>query len=139
MNLSPEENELIQAATDIISRRYTYGKHHVGSAFRTKSGKIVTGVNVDAYVGRVGVCAEAIALGRMISEGENEFVQVASVYHPKPDAPDQTPYVVSPCGVCREMLSDYCPQAEVFYVENGEVKKVKAIDLLPGKYVKTSI
>ena len=130
------DQELIDAATQIINDLYKHDRHQVGAALRTKSGRIVTAVNVDAYVGRVGVCAEAIALGRMIAEGESEFTSIVAVYHPRPDSEDRAPYVVSPCGVCREMLSDYCPDATVMYVEADEVKKSTVASLLPGKYVK---
>ena len=34
----------------------------VGAAMRTRDGRIITGVNIDAYLGRMAVCAEARAL-----------------------------------------------------------------------------
>ena len=35
---------------------------------RTRDGRIYTGVNLDAYLGRMAVCAEAVALGRAVTE-----------------------------------------------------------------------
>lgn len=136
MELTHEDNELIQAATDIISDRYSYGKHHVGVALRTQSGNIVTAVNVDTYIGRAGVCAEAIALGSMISAGESEFTSVVAMFKPNPEFGELAPYVASPCGVCREMLSDYGPNAFVIYMLDGEVVKSRVSELLPGKFAK---
>lgn len=136
MELNYEDKELIQAATDIINERYKYGRHHVGAALRTKSGKIVTAVNVDTYVGRAAVCAEAVALGRMISDGESEFTSAVAIFKPNPEFGDQAPYVASPCGVCREMLNDYCPTATIIYMDNGVVIKAQASDLLPGRFTK---
>jgi len=136
MDLAQEDKDLIQAATDIIVDKYKYGKHHVGAALRTRSGKIVTAVNVDTYVGRAGVCAEAIALGKMISEGEIEFSSIVAIFKPNPEFGGQEPYVASPCGVCREMLNDYCPNAAVIYLENDKIKRARVNELLPGKFTK---
>ncbi|WP_144424446.1 cytidine/deoxycytidylate deaminase family protein [Paenibacillus xylanivorans] len=73
MTITTEDLELIEAAKNVISRLYQEGKHHVGAAVRTRSGKIFTAVHLEAYIGRVSVCAEAIAIGKAISEGEHEF------------------------------------------------------------------
>ena len=59
--LSKKDKELIEAATQAISRRYRDDWQEVGAAMRTRDGRIVTGVNIDAYIGRIAVCAEAIA------------------------------------------------------------------------------
>ena len=61
--LSEKDQELVEAAREAIARRYRNDWQEVGAALRTRSGKIVTGVNLDAYLGRMAVCAEAIALG----------------------------------------------------------------------------
>ena len=66
--LSKKDKELIAAATSAISQRYRNDWQEVGAAMRTRDGRIVTGVNIDAYIGRIAVCAEAIAVGRAITE-----------------------------------------------------------------------
>ena len=134
--LTPEDEALIQAAKDTITQLYQYGKHHVGAALRTISGDIVTAVNVDGYVGRVGICAESVVLGKAISEGETGFLSIVAVYHPRPDDPNHKLRIVAPCGVCRELLSDYNPNAEVIYAEDSTTKKTKVSNLLPAKYTK---
>ena len=63
-NLSEADRALVEAATEAIHRRYRYDWQEVGAALRTRSGKIFTGVNLDAYLGRMAVCAEAVALGQ---------------------------------------------------------------------------
>ncbi len=65
---SKKDQELIAAATEAIRLRYRYDWQEVGAAMRTRDGRIVTGVNIDAYIGRIAVCAEAIAIGRAITE-----------------------------------------------------------------------
>ena len=62
--LSERDQELIVAAADAIRRRYRNDWQEVGAALRTRDGRIYTGVNLDAYLGRMAVCAEAVALGQ---------------------------------------------------------------------------
>ena len=42
---------------------------------RTRDGRIITGVNIDAYLGRMAVCAEAIAIGRSITEAGDQGIE----------------------------------------------------------------
>jgi len=102
---------------------------------RTRSGKIFTGVNLDAYLGRMAVCAEAVALGRAVVDlGDAGIDMIVAVRHPPPEAKDQAIAVVSPCGACRELIFDYDPRARVI-VPNGTSPAVVPIsELLPNKY-----
>ena len=87
---------------------------------RTRSGKIFTGVNLDAYLGRMAVCAEAVALGRAIVDlGDAGIDTIVAVRHPSPAEKNQTIAVVSPCGACRELIFDYDRKARVI-VPNGK-------------------
>ena len=137
--LSKADKELIAAATAAIKLRYRDDWQEVGAALRTRSGKIFTGVNLDAYLGRMAVCAEAVALGRaFVDLGDDGIDMIVAVRHPKPDEPDQTIAVVSPCGSCREIIHDYDAKARVI-VPNGDTPSVATItELLPNKYVRGS-
>src|ERR1700716_987882 len=106
--LSKEDHDLIEAARAAIKRRYRNDWQEVGAAMRTREGRIVTGVNLDAYLGRMAVCAEAVALGRANTHtGETGIDTIVAVRHPKPTETDQAVAVVSPCGACRELIWDY--------------------------------
>ena len=135
VKLGKADQELIAAARATIKRRYRGDWQEVGAALRTRSGKIFTGVNLDAYLGRMAVCAEAVALGRAFVElGDDGIETIVAVRHPPPDEKDQSVRVVSPCGACRELIFDYDPKARVI-VPNGRTPSVVAIsDLLPNKY-----
>ena len=128
------DRELIEAATKAISNRYRDDWQEVGAALRTRDGRIVTGVNIDAYLGRIAVCAEAIAIGRAITEkGDRGIETIVAVRHPKPGERGSVA-VVSPCGICRELINDYDPRARVI-VPSGTAPKVTTIsELLPNKY-----
>ena len=133
--LSDDDKELIAAASEAIKNRYRNDWQEVGAAMRTRDGRIITGVNIDAYLGRMAVCAEAIAIGRSITEtGDKGIETIVAVRHPRPHEADQNIKVVSPCGSCRELIHDYDDKARVI-VPNGPEPSVVAIgDLLPNKY-----
>ena len=133
--LSERDRELIVAASEAIKRRYRYDWQEVGAALRTRDGRIYAGVNLDAYLGRMAVCAEAVALGQAVTEvGETGIETIVAVRHPDPEEPDQEIAVVSPCGGCRELIWDYDRNARVI-VPGADGPVVAGIrELLPNKY-----
>lgn len=134
MSLPPEDEALIAAARAAIAALYKENRHHIGSALRTKGGRVYTAVHLDTYVGRASVCAEAVALGRALAEGETEIEAIVSVRHPRPSEPDRTIRIVSPCGICREMLSDFAAGSRVIVLGESGAVAVPVDELLPRKY-----
>src|SRR4051794_21402380 len=133
--LNARDQELITAASEAIKRRYRNDWQEVGAAMRTRTGRIVTGVNLDAYLGRMAVCAEAVALGRAITDtGETGIEMIVAVRHPKPSEHNQTIAVVSPCGSCRELIFDYDRNARVIVPGKDGPAIVTIAELLPNKY-----
>ena len=133
--LGKTERELVEAATAAIKSRYRDEWQEVGAALRTRSGKIFTGVNLDAYLGRMAVCAEAVALGRAVVEaGDTGIDTIVAVRHPPPGDKDPAMTVVSPCGACRELIFDYDPKARVIVPSGKAVAVVPIAELLPNKY-----
>ena len=131
--LTAEDEALIAEARAAIERGYRYGWHHIGAAVRMGSGRVFTAVHLEANVGRVAVCAEAVAVGRAIAEGERDFSTIVAVRHPHAGEADQRIQVVSPCGMCRELIGDYGPEAHVIFAAGGEVQKCRVGELLPAK------
>ena len=135
MTLSDKDKELIAAAAGAIKDRYRNEWQEVGAALRTRDGRVITGVNIDAYIGRIAVCAEAIAVGRAITEGGDKGIEtIVAVRHPKPQEKDQRVKVVSPCGICRELICDYDPKARVIVPNGAEPVVTTITELLPNKY-----
>src|SRR5262245_51809207 len=134
--LTPGDLALIEAARGVIRARYIENRHHIGCALRTRSGKIFTAVHLDTYVGRASVCAEAIAVGEAMSAGERAIEAIVSVRHPRPRENTPEIPVVSPCGICREMLADFARDCVVIVpVDEGRaLAKVPVAELLPNKY-----
>ena len=135
MKLTKADQELIEAARKAIKQRYRNDWQEVGAALRTRDGRIYTGVNLDAYLGRMAVCAEGVALGRAVTDvGETGIETIVAVRHPDPEEPDQEIAVVSPCGSCRELIWDYDRNARVI-VPSADGPVVAGIrELLPNKY-----
>ena len=137
--LSKGDRELIAAARDAIRQRYRNDWQEVGAALRTRDGRVVTGVNIDAYLGRMAVCAEAVAIGRAITEAGDQGIEtIVAVRHPKPGEADQTIAVVSPCGSCREIIYDYDAKARVIVPNGNEATVATIAELLPNKYIRGS-
>jgi cytidine deaminase len=128
------DRELIQAAIDLINARYVENRHHISAAVRGKSGKIYTGLHLDTYVGRASVCAEAVALGQAMAAGEPGIEAIVSVRHPRPREQHREPQLVSPCGICREMLNDFAPGAVVLLGGDHGTERRPVESLLPDKY-----
>lgn len=135
INLSPDDLSLIKEAEEIINQHYLEDWHHIAVACRGKSGKVYVSVNMDTYVGSMAVCAEPIAMGQAVLEGDVPFTTIVAVRKPRPSQSDQNMKVVSPCGKCREMIADYAPFSEVILNEEGELFKTPIQNILPYKYV----
>lgn len=127
--ITDEDRDLIKAALEIIELNFTPDRHTVGAAIRAFSGRIYTGVHLESNA--IDVCAEHVALGAAASAGERKYDCIVAVKKNMGTAPR----VLSPCGVCRELIRYYGDDIEVIFVENDEVKKCQIKDLLPGPYI----
>nr|HEV7954907.1 cytidine deaminase [Candidatus Acidoferrales bacterium] len=104
----------------------TFSKFRVGAALRSKSGKIYTGCNVENASYGLTICAERVAIFKALSEGERGFEAIAVVT----DAEKLTP----PCGACRQIIWEFCGDAEVILSNlkgKTEVHRMSALFPLP--------
>ena len=123
--ITDTDRELIRRALLVLEKNFDDGvyNHTVGCALLTRGGKIYTGVNCD---GIHGSCAEYITVGAAISAGERELDTIVAVHDKAHN------FVLSPCGNCRQMLFEYCPDIKVILNDDeGNLIKVAARDLLP--------
>jgi len=131
------DQALLDAASALIKQRYAVGRHHIAAAARTRSGRIYTGLHLDTYVGRASICAEPIAVSQALAAGgvEDPIEAIISVRHPRPTEQNQSIQVVAPCGICREMLRDFAPDARVLLPDDaGGLRAYSPAELLPLKY-----
>lgn len=123
--ITEQDKELIRIALDTLEKNFDDGiyNHTVGAAIRCKNGKVYSGVNCD---GIHGSCAEYIAMGIAISAGEREFDTIVAVHDKAPNC------LVAPCGNCRQMLIEYCPDIKVILNDDtNQMIKVSIKDLIP--------
>ncbi len=132
--LDASDLALIEAAHDQLRRLYRPLWHTVAAAIRDRDGRIWTGIHLGATVGRLSICAEAVALGRVMIEGDGRAATAVAVRHPKPDETVRDLAVVSPCGACREMLTDHAPDALVIVPMAEGLRKLPLRSLLPLPY-----
>ncbi|WP_022799601.1 cytidine deaminase [Thermus islandicus] len=128
VGLSEEDKALVEEARRIIARRFREGWHHIGCALRTRSGKTFSAVHLEATVGRIAVCAEAIAIGMAAAAGDTDIESIVAV--------NRYGEVVPPCGMCRELISDYAPAAMVIVPGKHGEEAVPVVALLPNKYTR---
>lgn len=122
-----KDYELIAEAKRAIRLNYDQENenHTVGAAIRCKNAKVYVGVNVYSLH---GACAEQVAIGTAITNGERDFDTVVAVRGKEGEE------IIPPCGNCRQILHDYTPNCDVIISVDGEPKKIKAKELLPFSY-----
>ncbi len=118
--------ELIDFAIKARRKAYApYSHYKVGAALLGKSGKVYTGCNVENASYGHTICAERTAVVKAVSEGETEFEAIAVV----------TKNSGSPCGACRQVLSEFAPSLIVYIADkDGEFRTTTLKDLLPDSF-----
>ena len=128
--LTDANRALVDVACTVIDGHFDADRHRIGAALQSDSGNVYTAVHLETDVGRAAVCAEPIAVGQAMMAGENGFDAVAAV---KQSAQSETPVVVPPCGICRELLFDYDPSVTVVVPGRDGPVAVPIDMLIPGK------
>lgn len=125
--LTAEEQLLVESARLASERAYCrYSKYSVGAAIRGVSGQVYTGCNVENASYGATMCAERSAVFAMVAAGER---RIASVCVYAPGEP-----VAMPCGMCRQVISEFCRDAEVLVAGPGGVLRRSFAALLPEAF-----
>lgn len=97
----------------------------VGCCLRTEDGFLYSGCNIEISPINLTLCAETVAIGKMISEGGEKKISDIVVMANKVD-------VCPPCGVCRQRLLEFAtPNLQVYLCDKeGAVKKIFALTYL---------
>lgn len=120
--------QAIAAARALITERAKEGRHHVAATVLTRAGNAYTAVNIDSVLGRAAICAEGIAIGMAASAEQNAEIVFACAVNRRLE-------VIPPCGLCRELLLDYGPEAVIAApAENGEWTTRTLEELVPDAY-----
>ncbi|MCI8524703.1 MAG: cytidine deaminase [Oscillospiraceae bacterium] len=101
--MTPEA--LIEQAKIAMTRAYApYSHFQVGAALLGASGRVYLGCNVENAAYGPSNCAERTAVFKAVSEGERRFAALAVAGGPEGVIRD----VCTPCGVCRQVLREFC-------------------------------
>lgn len=124
-----EEKNLILEANKAREFAYVpYSQFKVGAALLSKDGSIFHGCNIENASYGMTNCAERTALFNAYSEGITQFDSLVVVADT--DGP------VSPCGACRQVISELCDSEMEVILTNlkGDIQRVKVKNLLPGAF-----
>jgi cytidine deaminase len=137
IDLTNEDYDLVAAASESIRKPVLqiFGVKApalVGAAVRLDDGRVILSNNLTADVGSISMCAEPFAIAEANRSPDRKIETVVAVYHEL----DREPKVVSPCGRCREVITDFAPAGFVILRDPRSPKlyKVRSVDLLPLKY-----
>ena len=124
-----DEKALMHAAQEARKNSYSpYSHFRVGAAILTKSGKVYTGCNVENASFSATNCAERTAIFKAVSEGERDFEALAIVGGREGETAD----FCAPCGICRQVIAEFCAKDFKIILGNETKFKVYTLDeLLP--------
>lgn len=121
-----DEKRLIEAAQAACKLSYSpYSNYAVGAALLCEDGDIVQGANIENASYGLTVCAERNAIFRAKLEGKQGFSAICIA------AKGAMPY---PCGACRQVLSEFCPDLEVIVTDGERVEHTTLRALLPHSF-----
>ncbi len=126
--------ELIVKALEMRKFSYTpYSHFNVGAALLAANGNIYTGCNIENASFTPTNCAERTAFFKAVSEGVKEFKAIAIVGGPAES--DQLEYC-SPCGVCRQVMSEFCNDSFVIICAKNinEYRTYSLPEILPDRF-----
>lgn len=123
-----EPKELIKKAVDARKLSYSpYSHFAVGAAVLCKDGSVFVGANIENSSYPLCMCAERNALYNAYLNGKKKADFVAMALSADTDEP------CSPCGACRQVLSELFPKDAPIYMSNlkGDVQETNVEELLP--------
>lgn len=121
---------LAKKAEEAVKNAYCpYSGYRVGAAVLTENGNIYTGCNIENASYGATNCAERTAVFKAVSEGERRIRAVAIFTDEGNDAP-------FPCGICRQVLSEFCePDAAIIIYDGANaVYSAELAELLPYSF-----
>lgn len=118
---------LVEAARAARDRAYArYSGFKVGAAVMSDTSKIYVGCNVENASFGATLCAERAAIAQMIAGGDQRLVTIAVFV----DADEPA----MPCGICRQVIAEFGPDAEIIVATPRGTKRTTADALMPDAF-----
>lgn len=127
--MTVDMNSLIEQSKIARKTAYVpYSKFAVGAALLTEDGQVYLGCNIENSSYGLTNCAERTAIFKAVSEGITKFKGLAVVA--------DTDRACSPCGACRQVISEFCSPNMPVYLTNlkGDIQQTTVGELLPGAF-----
>ena len=121
--------QLFKEAKKVREKAYVpYSQFKVGAAFLTAEKKIVSGCNVENAAYPQSQCAEASAIGNLVSQGFNKIIEVVVI--------GSGDMLCSPCGGCRQRIREFASLDTPIHMCNvdGHIKTSTLAELLPDSF-----
>ena len=124
-----DERMLLEAARDARKKAYApYSRFLVGAAILDDQGKLHKGCNVENAAYPQSQCAEATAIGNMISNGSKKILEIVVI--------GSGNLLCSPCGGCRQRIREFASLDTKIHMcnEQGHMKTSTLEELLPDSF-----
>ena len=122
------KKELMKQAIKASKLAYCpYSRFRVGAAILTKNNRVYLGTNIENVAFPTTLCAERVAIAHAYMSGvrRKDIVAIAIVA--------DLPALVSPCGECRQVMSEMFKLDTPVYLGNlkGKIEETTVGKLLP--------
>ena len=127
--ISRDFEKLFKAAKKVRLMAYVpYSNFKVGVALLTDNNSIIVGCNVENAAYPQSQCAEASAIGNLLSNGHSKIKEVVVI--------GSGELLCSPCGGCRQRLREFTNLDVQIHMCNidGHLKTASLKDLLPDSF-----
>ena len=127
MNKKQAYKQLLDYAKGASENSYSpYSKFKVGAAVLCEDNKVFCGTNVENSSYGLSMCAERVAIFTAVANGCKKIKAVA-IYSKKGN--------VTPCGACRQVISEFSSTADIIYnTKQDKFSVVKISSLLPKSF-----
>lgn len=127
-----DSRELVNLAIEAMGKAYTpYSNFKVGAALLTDDGEVYIGCNIENAAYSPTVCAERVAFFSAVRDGKRKFTKIAVVGGMNGKLSSFT----YPCGVCRQVMREFCDDDFVLIVSDGkDIKEHTLSDILPFSF-----
>ena len=124
--------KLISLAVEAMDKAYApYSGFQVGAALLCSDGTVFTGCNIENAAYSPTNCAERTAVFKAVSEGRKDFTAIAVCG----GKGGKISSLCTPCGVCRQVLSEFCKEDFPIYLAHKDGYKTLTLgDLLPYSF-----
>ena len=131
--------ELVNLAKEARARAYVpYSGYAVGAALLCRDGTVYQGCNIENAAFGPTVCAERVAVFKAVYDGQRDFEAIAVVGG---KAGEEITGLFPPCGVCRQVLREFCGLDFKLYLgrENNKFESLTLGEMLPYSFSGTDM